>query len=106
MALVKSEVVGILKAAMSAPYVPGRGCGCGRAYVTISEKLARGEVKMMDEACKEVGLMFLRKAYGTFGNTIYIGYDNSDGRALAKAEAMAEVMRAKGLKCYVDAVAD
>lgn len=102
----KAKVIEILKAANAAPYVPAKvTSGCGRAYVTLLG-LAKSDRKMFEAACKEVGLLFLKKAYGTSGNSIYIGYDNADGHALAKAEAFAKVLTENGLRCYTDAVGD
>ncbi len=98
------ETVEILTLANAAPFTAKPACGCGRAYVCVSG--TRPEINAVSKACKKLGLTFLRKAYGTSGNAIYMGYDNADGRALAKAEAFAEVCRANGIKCYTDAVAD
>lgn len=103
--LSKEAVFEAVKAAAEAPFAPhARGFGCGRAYVTVGGD--RAEINAVSAACKKLGLMFLRNAYGTSGNAIYCGYDNADGRALAKAEAMASVLKARGLRAYVDAVSD
>lgn len=103
--LSKEAVFEAVKAAKESPFeVPARGFGCGRAYVSVGGE--RAEVNAVSAACKKLGLMFLRKAYGTLGNAIYVGYDNADGRALARAEAMATVLKARGLRAYVDAVQD
>jgi len=98
------EIVEALKAANAAPYTPARASGCGRAYVVVSAP--KPELKLIAAACKEVGLMFLKEAYGTTGNAIYIGYDNADGRALGKSDAFAKVLNERGIRCYTDAVAD
>ena len=108
MANAKSElnnrVTQAIKEAMAAPFEPSRPSGCGRAYVIVSAD--RSVVNAVSAACKAAGLMFLRKAYGTSGNAIYMGYDNANGRALGKAKAFAESLNASGIQCYDDAVGD
>lgn len=98
----KNEVFEAVKAASVAPFQAGRASGCGRAYVVVSKEFA----KDVSAACSKLGLTFLKKAYGTTGNAIYVGYDNSDGRALAKAAAMAKVLNERGVRCWDDAVED
>jgi len=104
MALSKSEVLAAVKAANEAPATAVRPSGCGRAYVVMT--CSKEEIKHVASACKSLGLMFLKKAYGTSGNAIYFGYDNASGRAVGKSMAFAEALKAKGLSCYDDAVAD
>ena len=103
--LTKNEIETILAeatiASLSAP--PLRGSGCGRAYVCVSGEKA--EITAVAAVCKKMGLLFQRKGYGV-SNAIYMGYDNCDGRALAKAKAFAEACAARGLRAYDDAVAD
>jgi hypothetical protein len=94
-----------LTAALAAPVTPGRGSGCGRAYVCLSG-LDRKASNAVAKACKSLGLMWLKKAYGTAGNAIYIGYDNGTGHSLAKAAAVAESLRSAGVTCYDEAVGD
>lgn len=98
-----------LVAAMAAPSVRARASGCGRAYVVFSvpkeERKAMG--KALAAACKALGLMYLPKAYGVSGGPcIYMGYDNADGRALGKASAVADALKAAGFNAYMDAVSD
>jgi hypothetical protein len=103
--LSKVEVLEAVKAAAQAPVGPAKPAGgCGRAYVCVSGE--RPIINAVSAACKKLGLLFLRKAYGAGSNAIYCGYDNCDGRALAKAEAVAAKLNEKGLRAYVDAVAD
>jgi hypothetical protein len=102
--LTKTQIADALKAALSAPYVPQSASGCGRAYVCVSG--SREEIKAFADACKAQGVLFLKKAYGTSGNALYVGYDNADGRALARAEVIAAELKAHGLSAYSDAVAD
>ena len=100
-----AEVTAALQAANQVSFTPAsRTGGCGRAYVVISAP--KDVVKLVSKACQELGLMFLKSAYGTSGNAIYIGYDNADGRALAKSDAFAKVLSERGISCYADAVAD
>jgi len=107
MAFESLKVLEIVRAANNAVYMPKAvACGCGRAYVTLSSKNDRKTVNAVAKACKTLGLMFLRKAYGTTGNSIYIGYDNADGRALGRAEAFAAKLTEHGIPAYSDAVAD
>lgn len=102
----KSKILEAVKAANAAPFSVGSGPsgGCGRAYVVLTAD--RATVNAVAAACKKLGLMFLRKAYGTSGPSIYLGYDNASGRALAKSRAFAEVLNARGIACYDDAVGD
>ncbi len=100
----KARVLAALTAAKAAPFTAGRASGCGRAYVIVSAD--KKTVNAVSAACKTLGLMFLRKAYGTSGNAIYIGYDNGTGGPLAKAEAFATVLSSHGISSYTDAVAD
>ena len=101
--MTKIELVEVLSIANEAPFEPKSACGCGRAYVMISDKkLARN----MAAACKELGLLYLKDAYGAGKRAIYMGYDNADGKALAKSEAFAKVLNAHGVACYTDAVSD
>ncbi len=102
--LSKSQVLAALKAAQAAPFTPERPTGCGRAYVIVRGD--RATINTVAAGCKTLGLMFLRKAYGTSGNAIYIGYDNADGRALAKAKAFAATLKVHGVDAYDDAVGD
>lgn len=107
--LSKVAVFEALKSALEAPVTPGRSpaCGCGRVYVVLSKAPQdRPLVNAFAAAAKKLGALFLRKAYGTCGNALYCGYDNADGRALAKAHAVAKVLGDNGIGCYVDAVAD
>ncbi len=104
----KARVTAVLLAANAAPrkesYGP-RG-GCGRAYVCISSTNGRKTINAVAAACKALGLMFLRKAYGVGNNAIYIGYDNATGTMLAKSDAFAEALNAQGIACYTDAHGD
>jgi hypothetical protein len=100
----KQEILSALSAAWAAPVTPQAASGCGRAYVCVSGDKAT--VTAFAAAAKKLGLLFLRKAYGTSGNALYVGYDNGAGRELAKAEAVAASLKAAGLSAYADAVGD
>ena len=102
--MTKIQIAEALKAAMAAPYTAQRASGCGRAYVCVSG--TKEEVKAFADACKAQGLMFLKKAYGTSGNALYVGYDNADGKVLARAEVIAAELGKHGLRAYSDAVGD
>jgi hypothetical protein len=106
-----------LRAANAAPFQAQRAAGCGRAYCVISipRKLPDGtrnpdrlkQLKAIEAACKAVGLLFCKETYGV-GKvpSIYIGYDNCDGRALGKSEVFARVLKEHGIPCYADAASD
>lgn len=91
--------------AFAAPFTPReRTSGCGRAYVCLTG--IKKERRAVAAAAKEAGVMYLKDAYGTGGDALYIGYDNCDGRALGKADAVEASLKAAGIGCYVDAVGD
>jgi len=106
--LTKLEVLKALETAWAAPAAPKSGPtgGCGRAYVCVSSSNGREIVNAVSAAAKKLGILFLRKNYGAGGNALYVGYDNADGRALAKSEAVAASLKAAGIACYADAAAD
>lgn len=109
--LTLDKAISVLDEARHAPFTPKTGPtgGCGRAYVclTTSDKAV---TRIVANACKVLGLHFEPKGhYGTGRNSIYIGYDNADGRALARSEAFSQSLNASGLECfksYTDAVSD
>lgn len=113
----KHQILAAIHTANAAPFTAQRPSGCGRAYVVIGipKKLPDGTrnperaktLKAIEAACKEVGLLYCKETYGV-GKvpSIYVGYDNASGIALAKSEVMAEVLRQRGIECYADAVAD
>jgi hypothetical protein len=102
--LSKPAILAALSAAWALPSTPVRTCGCGRAYVCLSED--RATVNAVSAAAKELGIPFVRKNYGAGGNALYCGYDNADGRALGKAEVVAASLKAAGISCYVDGASD
>lgn len=102
---VKRVAFEALKAAKEAPFErPERGYGCGRAYVCVSGE--RTLINAVALACKELGLIFQRKAAYGLRNAIYIGYDNSTGVELAKAKAFAHELKKHGIDAYDDCGSD
>lgn len=97
------DYASILSAAFEASPPPARAYGCGRVYVAIADKAHRRGIAA---ACKKLGRMWLKAAYGTSGNVIYIGYDNATGREVAKGEHIASVLKAHGISAFMDAVGD
>lgn len=103
-ALSRETVLEAIKAAKDAPYTVDRASGCGRVYVTVGGD--RKTINAVAAACKALGLIFQRKAYYGLRNAIYVGYDNADGRALARGKVFAETLRARGISAYDEACAD
>lgn len=81
---------------------PERGIGCGRVYVCVDKAHASG----IKKAAKDAGLIFEGRSHYGASNALYIGYDNCDGRALAKGTAMVAALNAKGIGCYRDEQGD
>jgi hypothetical protein len=106
--MTKNEVFEALKAANTAPFEPARmTSGCGRAYVCVSTTTDKDTLKAVAAACKDLGLLFERKGhYGVGRNSIYIGYDNADGRALAKSRVFAKILTERGISAYDDTASD
>lgn len=103
----KTKVIEAIMAAKTAPFTsPGRGYGCGRAYVCVNTSNGRATINAVAAACKALGLVFIRKGYNFGPNAIYIGYDNARGDMIAKSEAFAAVLKLKGIDCYADAGED
>lgn len=82
-----------------------RGFGCGRAYVCLT-KVPTKVLNAYKQGAERAGLRYIGKAYGAGDRAIYVGYDNSDGRALAQAKAIAEKIQALGLPAYYDGADD
>lgn len=102
----KATVLKALVEANAAPFAPARISGCGRAYVCVGG-LDKAGTKVLAEACKALGLLFNPKGhYGVGRCSIYIGYDNADGRALGKSKVFAQVLNQHGIPAYDDAASD
>lgn len=104
--MTKTEILEALTIAKSLtpPAKTGAFGGCGRVYVSVSGE--RATINAVSAACKKLGLVFDRRSYYGTRNAIYIGYDNADGRALAKGEAFAAKLSELGLPAYCDAHGD
>jgi hypothetical protein len=98
-ALVKAIKTGLL--------AQGNGSvgGCGRAYVCFS-KMPIKQLNAIKAALELCGVSYLKEAYGVGKRAAYIGYDNADGHAWAKAQAIANNLRAIGIQCYEDGQSD
>jgi len=81
-----------------------RAYGCGRAYVCVFG-LDKKEMRLLAKAAEQLGFLFQTTGYQV-ANALYVGYDNADGRALARAEVIANYLTAKGVQAYVEAVSD
>lgn len=97
----KSETLKAARAAASAEPDRVRPSGCGRVYVTFLGKV----LKRHEEAFKAAGFR-LTPCPGVKSKAIYIGYDNHDGRALGRGEAVTRVLRGYGLPAISEAQAD
>ncbi len=84
---------------------PERGIGCGRVYV-VPDKAHRNGLKKACAPHVNAGIRYLADAYGTSKGVLYIGYDNCDGRSLARGTAIVNVLRSHGISAYRDEVAD
>lgn len=102
----KTEIADILRAAMALPFEPKKGPtgGCGRVYVCVYGD--RATVRDFAAACKAHGLTWIGRGGGSIANSLYVGYDNADGGALARGEVIAAHLKANGISCYSDAHAD
>ena len=93
------DVVAILKSALEAPVIPERPQGCGRIYVAVPDKDA---AKKVSAAAKKLGMDFQPRSYYGTRNALYIGYDNADGRTLARGTAVVAALKAVGISCHRD----
>lgn len=79
--------------------------GCGRAYVCFS-KMPTKQLNTIKRALQLCGIRYMNEAYGVGKRVAYIGYDNADGYAWCRAEAIAKNLRAIGILCYEDGQSD
>ena len=98
----KATVFEVVKAAFAMQVTPAPASGCGRVYVSVPKEHATA----VAAAAKKLGIIFQRKAYYGAKNVLYIGYDNADGKALAKGEAVAEALTKAGIQAYSEAFGD
>ena len=82
-----------------------RGYACARWYVRFYG-LDRATRAALVKACKAHELTWLGRDSGRNKDAIYVGYDNADGKAQARAETMAATLKSHGLQCYADGEAD
>jgi hypothetical protein len=103
--MAKKNYVTLLNAALQAGRSASkeRGLGCGRVYVCIVES---EDAKGIAKAAKTLGRLFQKKGYAGMTNVLYVGYDNSDGLALGQGTAIAESLKASGVRCYRDEQGD
>ena len=76
--------------------------GCGRIYVSVGGEHAKGIAR----AAKALGKRFQKVSHYGASNALYIGYDNCDGKALAKGTAVVNVLKDHGISCYRDECGD
>jgi hypothetical protein len=97
------DIAALLKSAFEQPVSPERPIGCGRVYVSITDDAFAKKVKA---AAKKLGKDFQPKSYYGTKNALYIGYDNMDGRALARGTAVVAALNSAGIPCYRDEQGD
>ncbi len=94
-----------LTAAWSAPSTPARASGCGRVYVDLSLP-DRASKTAVAKAAKALGLIYGANYYSGSKTSLYVGYDNCDGRALGKGPVIAAALKALGWSAYDGAYGD
>ncbi len=99
--MTKEEILAAMTTAFSIKATPNGTSGCGRVYVVVSGD--RSTINAVAAAAKKLNVIFQRRAHYGMSNALYIGYDNADGKALAKGEAVAASLSAAGLSAYMDA---
>lgn len=77
--------------------------GCARVYVAIADD---DHAKGIAKAARKLGLDFQKRSYYGTRNALYIGYDNLDGRELARGSAVVAALTAAGITCYRDEQGD
>lgn len=77
--------------------------GCGRVYVMLVGTAHRAGIS---KASKASSIRYFGAGKGRYSFSLYVGYDNADGRALARGAAIARVLKDRGIDCYRDEVED
>lgn len=77
--------------------IPERPIGCCRVYVVITDPDA---AKAMPKIAKKGNYIFQKKAHYGMRNALYIGYDNCDGRSLARGTVVVNALKHIGIDCY------
>lgn len=93
------DIANILTDAFAKPVAAEPAIGCCRVYVGISDPEA---AKAVAKAAKKIGKIFDKKSHYGTRNALYVGYDNCDGRALARATAIVSALKAAGVDSYRD----
>ena len=78
--------------------------GCGRVYVFVGYKAIRRDSKAAKTLAR-AGFRMMRRP-GDKGVLIYVGYDNCDGVALGRGEAIAQSFRDSGIAAGMNADPD
>jgi hypothetical protein len=76
--------------------------GCGRVYLSVPKLHAKG----IGKAAKKLGMIYQGKSYYGTSNALYVGYDNADGLANGRGNAMLAVLTAHGIDAYLDLQSD
>ena len=91
------DYAALLSDALKKPVVRERPVGCCRVYVSICDD---GQAKEIAKAARKLGLDFQKRSYYGAKNALYIGYDNLDGKELARGSAVVAALEAAGIACY------
>jgi hypothetical protein len=91
------DYVALLKTAFETQVPAERGIGCGRIYVAGFDK---EHAKGIKAAAKELGKIYQGRSHYGDSNALYIGYDNCDGKALARGTFVVATLKAAGIGCY------
>lgn len=92
----------ILQAGLAKAIQPAKKIGCCRVYVTFDKADAKG----VEKAAANLGKRFQKKAHYGLSNALYVGYDNCDGVAIARAEAIQAEFAAKNIGCCIEYCGD
>lgn len=107
MTMNQSDLYNAAVAARDAGYSASRAratSGCGRVYVFVGYKSLRKNAKAV-KTLERAGFRMTPRP-GTKGVVIYVGYDNFDGGALGRGEAIAQSLRDSGIAAGMDADSD
>jgi len=91
------DYVELLREAFTKPVVAERPIGAARVFVAISDP---AQAKAVAKAARKLGKTFQAKTYYGDRNALYIGYDNFDGRDLARGTAVMLALQAAGIQSY------
>lgn len=91
------DYVELLREAFTKPVVAERPLGAARIFVAISDP---AQAKAIAKAARKLGKVFQKKTCYGDSNAIYIGYDNFDGRDLARGTAVVQALQSAGIASY------